>query len=126
MENPDGESGFTQIGSDIHQGTETLDLEIPLLSRTSAEYILQSCNRLGCVDSSTLTIDDGLNDIIGYIKPSDVHQGTNFGNAVSLSGDGETLAVSARGEDGNATGTQASAEEQADNSTSNRGVVYLY
>lgn len=95
MENPDGESGFTQVGSDIPQGTETLALEIPLLSRFNAEYLLQSCNSLGCVDSSTLTIDAGLNNMIGYIKPDELHHAPFFGSDVSLSADGNTMAVGA-------------------------------
>lgn len=95
QENPDGLSGFSPLGDPIAQGTETLALEIPTFSRFNAEYLLQSCNEVGCTDASTLTIDDGLNDLIGYIKHSDVHQGANFGDAVSLSADGNTLAVGA-------------------------------
>lgn len=95
LENPDGQSGFSPLGDPIAQGTETLALEIPTFSRFDAEYILQSCNEVGCIDASTLTIDDGLNDLIGYIKPSDVGNGSFFGTAVSLSADGNTLAVGA-------------------------------
>lgn len=61
-----------------------------------------------------------------YLKATNTDSGDSFGNAVTLSGDGETLAIAASTEGGNATGTQASAEEQADNSRNNRGVVYLY
>ena len=61
-----------------------------------------------------------------YLKATNTNSGDSFGNAITLSGDGETLAFAASTEGGNATGTQASAEEQADNSEDNRGVVYLY
>ncbi|WP_164743998.1 integrin [Saccharospirillum alexandrii] len=115
LENPDGQSGFSPLGDPIAQGTETLALEIPTFSRFDAEYILQSCNEVGCVDASTLTIDDGLNDLIGYMKPSDVHQGSNFGDAVSLSADGSTMAVGA-----------ANARAFIDGSGDKVGTVYVF
>lgn len=58
-----------------------------------------------------------------YIKASNAEQGDNFGHAVSLSSDGNTLAVGARGEDSAATGINA---DQNDNSVFAAGAVYLY
>ncbi|WP_394171005.1 hypothetical protein [Saccharospirillum alexandrii] len=115
LENPDGQSGFSPLGEPIAQGTETLALEIPTFSRFDAEYILQSCNEVGCVDASTLTIDDGLNDLIGYIKPSDVDNASFFGTAVSLSADGNTLAVGA-----------PQARAFSDGSGNKVGIVYVF
>ncbi|MEP4548298.1 MAG: FG-GAP repeat protein [Saccharospirillum sp.] len=115
LENPDGVSGFSPLGEPIAQGTETLALEIPTYTRFNAEYILQSCNEVGCVDASTLTIDDGLNDLIGYIKPSDVDNGSFFGTAVSLSADGNTLAVGA-----------PQARAFSDGSGDKVGIIYVF
>jgi hypothetical protein len=46
-----------------------------------------------------------------------------LGTSVALAADGSTLAVGARGEDSSATGINGN---QADNSASNSGAVYLY
>lgn len=56
-----------------------------------------------------------------YIKASNSDFDDNFGQSVALSGD--TLAVSAYGEDSNATGVNGS---QSDNSLAGSGAVYLF
>ena len=58
-----------------------------------------------------------------YIKASNTEAGDNFGSAVSLSLDGNTLAVGARSEDSSATGINGN---QADNTASNAGAVYIF
>ena len=57
-----------------------------------------------------------------YIKASNTEANDFFGDDVSLSGDGNTLAVSAR-EDSNATGINGN---QADNSAGTAGAVYVF
>jgi len=54
-----------------------------------------------------------------YVKPSNTDAGDQFGWAVALSADGNTLAVGARHEDGNGI-------SQANNTTSNSGAAYVY
>jgi hypothetical protein len=58
-----------------------------------------------------------------YVKASNTDASDNFGVDVSLSGDGNTLAVSAIAEDSDATGIGG---DQSDNSASNSGAVYIY
>jgi hypothetical protein len=58
-----------------------------------------------------------------YVKASNTEAGDSFGNSVALSGDGNTLAVGAWGEDSNATGINGN---QAGNSLSEAGAVYVY
>ena len=58
-----------------------------------------------------------------YIKASNAEANDSFGDAVSLSGDGDTLAVGASGEDSEVTGIGG---YQGDNSASEAGAVYLY
>ena len=58
LENPDGVSGFTQAGSDVLQGVERIDHAVPLYARKNAQYILQSCTDLGCVDSGVLRVSE--------------------------------------------------------------------
>ncbi|MGF1715011.1 FG-GAP repeat protein [Photobacterium chitinilyticum] len=58
-----------------------------------------------------------------YIKASNTDSSDYFGESVSLSADGSTLAVSARREDSNATGVNG---DQDDNSAENSGAVYIF
>lgn len=60
---------------------------------------------------------------VGYIKASDPGEGDQFGFAVALSGDGNTLAAGAPMESSAATGINGN---QADRSALNAGVVYVY
>lgn len=54
-----------------------------------------------------------------YIKASNTGSNDNFGSAIALAGDGDTLAVTARGE--------ASADgDQANNGAANAGAAYVY
>lgn len=100
LENPDGSSGFSQVGGDIAQGTQVYKHIVPLFKRFDAAYILQSCNAFGCVDGSRLSVTGGLTEAIGYFKASNSALGAEFGYSVSLSDDGSTLAVGARYESG--------------------------
>ncbi len=123
MENPDGVSGFTQVGSDIVQGTDRIDHVVPLYARTNAQYILQSCTSSGCVDSDVLTVSGTMEDSIGYIKASNTDSGDLFGDSVSLSADGNTLAVGSWREESIATGIDG---DQNDNSIRSSGAVYVF
>lgn len=58
-----------------------------------------------------------------YIKASNPDPGDDFGNTVTLSGDGNTLAVAAPLENGNATGINGN---EADNSAGESGAVYVF
>ena len=58
-----------------------------------------------------------------YLKASNTGSDDQFGNAVALSADGHTLAVSAVFEDSGATGINGN---QADNSIEESGAVYVY
>ena len=58
-----------------------------------------------------------------YVKASNTGVNDLFGTSVALSGDGNTLAVGANGEGGNATGINGN---QADNAASQSGAVYVY
>ena len=60
-----------------------------------------------------------------FIKASDASSGDSFGNAVSLSGDGNTLAVGSYLEDSLGTGVNGSRGSIAENN-SNRGAVYVF
>jgi len=61
-----------------------------------------------------------------YIKASNRGLQDEFGNAVSISADGNTLAVGAPGEASNATGVSYDGTGETNNSASNSGAVYVY
>lgn len=126
LENPDGQSGFTQLGDDITQGTETLALTEALHLRVNARYILQACNSAGCTDSDTLSVSGTLVDAMGYLKASNTDSADRFGSGLSLNADGTVLAVGAPGEDSNATGTTVDAAGQANNDQRSAGAVYVF
>jgi hypothetical protein len=123
LENPDGISGFTQVGDDTPVGIQSFDHVVPLYARINAQYILQSCNAKGCRDSATVSVSGTLTSAVGYFKASNTDSLDNFGGSVSLSGDGNTLAVGAPGEASAATGIDG---DQSDNSATYAGAVYLF
>lgn len=58
-----------------------------------------------------------------YVKASNTGTADNFGYSISLSGDGNTLAVGAKQEDSAATGVDG---DQADNTVNAAGAVYVF
>jgi len=98
LENPDGSSGFTQVGADIPAGTLTLSLPIAVHFHDfgRALYIVQACDASGCTDSSEVSAMNVMLSAIGYFKASNTRERAFFGYSVSLSADGETLVVGGR------------------------------
>ncbi len=130
LENPDGNSGFSQVGADIAAGSNNHTLIVPLYQRVSARYRLASCptpashaSNQQCSETTDLSVTDTLVDSIGYIKASNTDAGDQFGRAVSLSANGTTLAVGALGEASNAVGIGG---DQTDNAATNTGAVYVF
>ncbi len=123
LENPDGASGFSVIQDGIT--TTNVSKEINVLSHdwANARYIVEACNSLGCTDSSEMNTLGAVLKTVGYLKASNTDASDWFGWALALSGDGRTLAVSARHENSNATGIDGN---QADNTASQAGAVYLF
>ncbi|MEJ2404988.1 MAG: hypothetical protein P8171_11975, partial [Candidatus Thiodiazotropha sp.] len=122
LENPDGSSGFSQVGSDIAQGTGTVTITVSLYNRINAQYILQTCNVSDCVDSGTVSVSGTLVDAIGYFKASNTGGGDYFGYAVSLSSDGSTLAVGAYAEGSSTMGINSTPDDWAGYA----GAVYVF
>lgn len=132
LENPDGASGFEQVGDDIpaaEDATEDavqVDHVVPLYARTQARYVVQSCAAGGCQDSAPLSVAsrlEGMVSSIGYFKASQPGSYDLFGLTMSLSGDGNTLAVGAIQEESAATGIDGDA---ADDSATDAGAVYVF
>lgn len=114
----------TQLGADIAAVNTTYEHTVPLWTRGGAQYRLQACNAAGCTPSATQTWTTALrNAAIGYVKASDTEANDWFGERMTLSADGLTLAVAARREDGNAVGVGG---DGGNNSAFGSGAVYVY
>lgn len=115
LENPDGVSGYTQIDGDFPSTTTSYDYDIAvhLQDWENASYILQSCISGDCTDSAARFATDS-SAAIGYFKASNTGMDDNFGNAVAVSDDGNTMAVGAW------------AEDSASDANDNSGAVYLF
>ena len=127
MENPDGASGFTQVGTDIATTSTTLAITVYHQDWAHARYSLQACNTQGCSDSSNevSTLGEVLS-AVGYIKASNTGAGNLFGSSISLSSDGYTLAVGAQWEDSNATGISTDGSGEGNDSARWAGAVYVF
>jgi trimeric autotransporter adhesin len=90
-----------------------------LLTRLNAQYSLQACNVSGC-SAQTLSLQPDMDQAIGYFKASNPGLSDIFGNAIALSADGLTLAVSAYGE------ASISATHPSDDSATEAGAVYVF
>lgn len=121
LEDPDGGSGYSQVGGDID--TTTVSHTIPLHLRINARYIVQACDSIGCSDSAPLTMTDHLIPAIGYVKASNTGDSDHFGYQLAVSSDGTTLAVGAYGEASSAQGID---NNQLDNSAPLAGAVYIF
>jgi hypothetical protein len=126
MENPDGVSGYTQVGSDIAQGNGVANHIVPLFSRVNAQYILKSCNTVGCTNSSTVSVSGTMVNSIVYLKASNTGNDDWFGDVLDVSADGNTLAVGAPREDSSTKGINDNQTSQTDNGASDSGAVYVF
>ena len=125
LENPDGHSGFTQVGEDIpaEMGSVRRDIAVHLFDFANALYILEACNNYLCSSSTEINVMNGMLDAVGYFKSSNTDDTDGFGGTVALSGDGRVMAVGARYEDSSATSING---DQDDNSLGSTGAVYLF
>ena len=136
--NPDGNSGFvdlsttgmvvspnsTNIRQTTAQGLVSLHRYIPRV--VDPLYSVYPCNGGSCGASignmATLTRAQ-LNSMIGRLQASNSDLSDQFGNSISLSGDGHTLAVGAPNERSASRGVNG---VQSDNSAAQAGAVYLF
>jgi len=125
LENPDGITGFTDISGDLDASTTSFDHIVALYARVNAMYVVQSCNDQGCVDSEPVIVTGTLDDAIGYFKASNTGFGDNFGIELSISSDGNTLAVGAPLEDSLSTGVNGEQNDD-DSFVRNTGAVYIF
>jgi hypothetical protein len=104
-QNPDGVSGYTQVGADLPAGQTSANIDVTVYRQDwlNARYLVEACNSIGCTASNEVNFATGATAAIGYLKAADAMRGDQFGYTTVLSGDGATLAVGAPNRDG-ATG----------------------
>ena len=122
LENPDGQSGFSEIASLPETENEYPHI-VFLPQRLNASYILEACNSAGCEPSFSVAVTGHLSDAVGYFKASNTEEGDSFGSNVALSADGSTLAVGSSGEESTSAEINGA---QDDNDGINRGAVYVF
>ena len=125
FKDPDGVSGFTQVGADIPAATTTYtdDIAVHLTDWVNARYQLEACDAVDCTGSNVVFISDAMLQAIGYIKASNTGASDSFGASVALSADGNTLAVGAYNEDSSATGIDGN---ETNNAGPDSGAIYVY
>lgn len=129
LKNPDGISGYTQIGDDITETRLDEELAVHLTDWVNADYLLQACDGVGsCVESTPIGVASQMLDTIGYIKASNTAFVAYFGYSVALSADGATMAVGAPGDSSMSRGIDG--DQMVDDPSSSpsirSGAVYLF
>lgn len=122
--NPDGHSGFTQLGGNITTTTATDVIPVHLHDWINASYQVEACNTSGCTSPYAPTYTTAaMLQAIGYFKAANTEAADGFGYALALSADGSTLAVGAPYEKSAATGVNGA---ENDNSAAAAGAVYIF
>jgi len=122
--NPDNASGFTVLQDNITEVKTTILLPVHLSDWVNASYLIEAYNDAGqLVESSApISITSLMISSIGYFKASNTGVGDRFGS-ISLSADGDTLAIGASSEGSSATGINGN---QLDNSALRAGAIYVF
>lgn len=123
--NPDGISGFTQVGADVLAPTASvsLDVSVHTFNWAAALFRVEACNDSACTGSVALSASSAMLQAIGYLKAASVDSSDTFGTSVAVSGDGATVVVGVPGEDSNATGIDGNV---ANNSAAGSGAAYVF
>jgi len=120
FEDPDGVSGFSQIGPDLNTNEYTNN--ISLTERNGARYMVAACNSEGCTNSSEVTVDGLDSGITPIVVSGDPAPGMG-GGAVFSDEVGTQLSF-----DTNQSGTVAilGATDQTDSSGALRDGIFSY
>lgn len=104
FENIDGVSGYTDISGELSSTTTSFDHRVALYLSANAQYLVQTCNWMGCTESALVSVTGTLESAVGFFKASDTAAEAEFGASVSLSADGGTMVVGAPGANGGGGG----------------------
>lgn len=119
LEDADGQSGY-QLVAMLPADSTSHDHTVFLPERLNAQYVLRACNDSGCSALSNTVLAGPLASAIGYLKASNAEANDQFGSALAISADGNTLAVGSPFED------SATALDPDNNSVTDSGAVYVF
>ncbi|MDO3388301.1 hypothetical protein QWI17_20815 [Gilvimarinus sp. SDUM040013] len=121
---PDGNSGFSQIGGDVTAPEIYDTVSVHLKNWAEARYMVEACvSDNDCENSEQAIAIHAMADSIGYAKASNTDAEDWFGWDIALSGDGKTLAVGAIQEDSTSRGIDG---DQDNNDNLSTGAVYVF
>jgi hypothetical protein len=127
LKNPDGVSGFTQVGGDITATSVDEQISVHQTDWVRASYMVQACSAAeDCASSVQLTVNSLMLDTIGYIKPSYIGEQNEFATSIALSGDATTLAVGVPRDNSTAVGINGDPVVVGTDMASQSGAVYLF
>jgi hypothetical protein len=133
MKDPTGRDGFSQVGTDLPATATSVDFDVVPLQEDwlNARYLIEACNDAGCTPSNSMSVTGMSVPLIGYLKAANTGEFDRFGYSVSMSDDGNTLAVGAPDENSAARGIGGEQADDCDatesfNCASSAGAVYVY
>jgi len=118
-----GATGVTDeiLFSNLFTSSVTLPISVHLQNWATSQFKIRGCNSVGCIDSNIVDLRNQSSKVVGYIKAfSDLGDDDNFGYAVAISGDGNTMAVGAPNED------SVDITNPSDANSIDSGAVYIY
>jgi hypothetical protein len=99
LERLEGKSSYLPVARIDNANANSYEYTPALIALVGATYVLEACDSDNqCVWSNPFETARLINKGIGYFKASNADSGDLFGQSVSLSADGKTLAVGARQE----------------------------
>jgi len=99
--NPDGISGFTQVGADVlaPETSASVDVSVHTFKWPAALFRVEACNDTACSGSIALSVASAMLPAIGYLKATSPNANDAFGTSVGVSGDGSTVVVGVPSDD---------------------------
>ena len=124
--NPDGNSGYTQEGSDINSASVNVIIPVHLTDWVNASYMLEAYDSSGLLESSSpINITDQMLQVIGELASSNPTADNTFRSAnIAVSDDGSTIVVGDAYEDSSTTGINSTPNFVS--SSYNGGAVYVF
>jgi len=131
LESLEGKNSYLPVARIDDTNASSYEYTPALIALVGATYVLEACvSDNQCVWSNPFETARLINKGIGYFKASNADSGDLFGQSVSLSADGKTLAVGAWREasdyKGILSGTQINSEGNKKPRNKNTGAVYIF
>jgi hypothetical protein len=123
--NPDGVSGFSQVGADVGAPVTgaSVDVSVHTFKWAAAQLRVEACNDSSCSSSQAVSASAAMLDAIGYFKAASVDATDEAGTSVAVSGNGATVVVGIPREDSNANGIGGN---PAINTSPDSGAAYIF